>query len=149
MPYMPECYNTPVTVAISVTTPPERKTTMNATTSLGTRLRQARELADYSQQQSANLVGVPREVISYWENDRRVPSLVQLGRLAELYDVSPGTLLGTEPDLVASEEHELLYRDLRSQQPRTKAEVRRWLAFLDDWAELLAQSGVSLPGRWA
>lgn len=122
---------------------------MNATTRLGTCLRQARELSDLSQQETAALVGVPREVVSYWENDRRVPSLAQLHRLAEMYGVPPGSLLGTDPEPIASEEHELLYRDLRRQEPRTKTEVRRWLSFLDDWAGVLEQGGVPLPGRSA
>lgn len=120
---------------------------MTAASGLGARLRQARELADYSQQEIAEVLGVVREVVSYWENDRRVPSVVQLARLAEAYGVTTGSLLGTEPPPVASDEHELVYRGLRNQPPRTKAAIRRWLAFLDDWADLLASCKINLPGR--
>jgi Zn-dependent peptidase ImmA (M78 family)/transcriptional regulator with XRE-family HTH domain len=118
-----------------------------AASGFGIRLRQARELAEYSQQEIAEILGVVRETVSYWENDRRVPSAVQLARLAEAYGVTTGSLLGTEPPLVASEEHELVYRGLRQQPPRTKAAIGRWLAFLDDWADLLASCGIDLPGR--
>jgi Zn-dependent peptidase ImmA (M78 family)/transcriptional regulator with XRE-family HTH domain len=114
---------------------------------LGARLRQAREMADYNQQEIAEVLGVVRETVSYWENDRRVPSAVQLARLAEAYGVTPGSLLGSEPPPVASEEHELVYRGLRQQPPRTKAAIGRWLAFLDDWADLLASCDIPLPGR--
>jgi Zn-dependent peptidase ImmA (M78 family)/transcriptional regulator with XRE-family HTH domain len=120
---------------------------MTAALGLGARLRQARELADYNQQEIAEVLGVVREVVSYWENDRRVPSFAQLARLAEAYGVTTGSLLGTEPPPVASEEHELVYRGLRHQPPRTKAAIGRWLAFLDDWADLLTTCGVKLPGR--
>jgi len=119
-----------------------------ATSSLGVRLRQTRELSDYSQQDIADILGMARGVVSYWENDRRVPSFGQLARLAEVYGVTTASLLGTDPPPVASEEHELMYRGLRTQKARTRAAVRRWLTFLDDWAGLQAACGVDLPGRF-
>ena len=85
---------------------------MMAAPGLGVRLRQSREVAEYSQQEIADLLGVVRETVSYWENDRRLPSAIQLARLAEAYGVTTGSLLGTEPPPVASEEHELVYRGL-------------------------------------
>ncbi|HEY1336173.1 MAG TPA: XRE family transcriptional regulator [Bryobacteraceae bacterium] len=121
---------------------------MRAAPGLGARLRQARDLADYSQQEIADLLGTAREVVSYWENDRRVPSYGQLARLAETYGVTTGSLLGTEPPPVVSEEHELLYRGLRTQKARMRAAVGRWLAFLDDWADLQEACGAALPGRF-
>ncbi len=120
---------------------------MNIAHGLGARLRQARELAGFNQHQSAEATGVVREVISYWENDRRVPGLAQLRRLAEAYGVTVDYFLGNEEESEAAEEHVLLYRGLTSQSPRAKAAVGRWLAFLDDWAELRAECGDPLPGR--
>ena len=122
---------------------------MTAAPGLGARLRQARDLAGYSQHEIADVLGAAREVVSYWENDRRTPSAVQLTRLAEAYGVTTGSLLGTEPAPVATEEHELVYRGLRAQPARTKAGVRRWLGFLDEWADLLTECGEELPGRAA
>ena len=61
---------------------------MNTVPGLGARLRQARELAGFNQQESADAIGVAREMISYWENDRRLPSYAQLARLAEALGVS-------------------------------------------------------------
>ena len=120
---------------------------MNAPISLGARLRRSRELAEYTQQEIADLLGVVREAVSYWENERRLPSAVQLARLAEAYGVTTGSLLGMEPPPVADEEHESIYRALRGQTARTKAGVRRWLTFLDEWADLLQACGGALPGR--
>ncbi|MGH2530926.1 MAG: helix-turn-helix domain-containing protein [Thermomicrobiales bacterium] len=120
---------------------------MIAMSGLGARLRQARELAEYSQHEIAEVVGVVREVVSYWENDRRVPSYAQLARLAEAYGATTGSLLGTEPAPISAEEHEFVYRGLRAQPPHTKAAVRRWIAFLDEWSDLLESCGVNPPGR--
>ena len=113
--------------------------------SLGARLRRARELAGYSQQEAADVVGTAREVVSYWENGRRVPSLTQVERLGALYGTSAGSLLNVQ--LAAAEDHEVLFRGLSSQPAHTKAGVGGWLGFLDAWAELLARGGWPLPGR--
>lgn len=120
---------------------------MSAVPGFGSRLRYARELAGFNQYEAAGMAGVVREMISYWENDRRIPSYAHLVRLAEAYGVSVDYLLGIEAEPVAAEEHVLLYRGLASQSPQAKTAVRRWLAFLDEWADLLAECGSTLPGR--
>lgn len=120
---------------------------MIADSGLGARLRHARDRAEYNQHEIAEVLGIPREVISYWENDRRLPSSAQLARLAGAFDVTIGSLLGTEPTPVVAEEHDHFAHGLRGQPPRTKAAVRRWLAFLDDWADVAAARGAELPGR--
>jgi Zn-dependent peptidase ImmA (M78 family)/DNA-binding XRE family transcriptional regulator len=122
---------------------------ITTTTSLGPRLRQARELSGYSQQEVAELLGVAREVVSYWENNRRVPALAQVRRLAEAFGVSLDYLIGEEPESTAVEEHSLLYRGLKTQSPQTRSGIHRWLTFLDDWAALLTDYGEPLPGRQA
>lgn len=117
---------------------------------LGPRLRQARELADYSQQEVAELLGVAREILSYWENDRRLPNLVQLTRLAKIYGVSIESLFRDDNDASpAAEEHGLFHPGLRAQSASTRTRVRRWLVFLDEWTDLLAECGEALPGRGA
>ena len=120
---------------------------MSAVAGLGARLRQAREQAGFSQQEVAEAIGVARELISYWENERRTPGLGQLGRLADVLGMSTGHLLGDEPMPAPDQEHALLYRDLDARAVRTRAEVRRWLAFLDDWADLREECADHLPGR--
>lgn len=122
---------------------------MTATSSLGARLRQVRALADYSQQEVADAVGVLREVVSYWENDRRLPSRIQLDRLAELYGVAHAGPLHDEEVSSTAEEHKLFHPGLRAQSALTQTRVGRWLAFLDEWSALLAACGEVLPGRGA
>ncbi len=120
---------------------------MTATTGLGARLRLARERAGFSQQEIADALGIARELVSYWENERRRLGFTQLARLAEAYGVSTGSILAVEAEPAEINEHDLVYRGLRTQTPQTKVAVRRWLAFLDEWADLLAACGVELSGR--
>lgn len=120
---------------------------MDRETGLGARLRQAREWAGFSQEEAAEVTGIAREVISYWENERRTPGLAHLTRLAECYGTSVAFLLGQEPPSTSSNDHALFYRGIKADAPRTRAAVQRWLAFLDEWADILEESGERLPGR--
>lgn len=120
---------------------------MTTSAGLGERLRQAREWAGFSQQDAAEVTGIAREVISYWETDRRVPGLGQLTRLAATYGTTAAYLLGHAPAPSQAEEHARLYRAVDARAPRTRAEVQRWLAFLDAWAGLREEGGEELPGR--
>ncbi len=117
--------------------------------SLGANLRLARERVGLSQADAARAAGVLREIISYWENDRRVPGFAQLTRLADAYGVSTSVLLDPEQGQTAAEEQGLLFRNLASQSPGGRASVGHWLRFLDDWADLLEEVGEELPGRCA
>lgn len=119
---------------------------MSAVFGLGPRLRQAREQAGMSQQDVADAIGVVRETISYWENERRAPGLVQLHHLADALGTSPDALLGNEPLPTVEQDHLLLYRNVDARASRTRVEVRRWLAFLDEWADLREECGDRLPG---
>ncbi|MDQ3695355.1 MAG: XRE family transcriptional regulator [Chloroflexota bacterium] len=122
---------------------------MSAVTGLGARLRQAREWAGFSQQDVADEIGVAREVLSYWENEHRIPGLGQLRGLAEVFGVPVERLLDDELAPVPDQEHALLYRDLDPRAIRTRAGVGRWLAFLDEWADLREECGDTLAGRAA
>ena len=119
------------------------------TAEIGVRLRQARGWAGFSQQDAADALGIPRELISYWENGRRLPGYAQVRRLATLYGTSASYLIGEASSSKQSDEHALIYRDLPTQAPRTRAATRQWLAFLEDWADLREEAGDRLPGQWS
>ncbi len=120
---------------------------MSTGTGLGARLRWARERAGLSQQQAAEALGVAREVVSYWENERRIPGPPQLTRLSAAYGVTTGHLSGREPAPARSADYALLYRSLGAQPQAARDTARRWLEFLDDWATILEDRGRRLPGR--
>jgi Zn-dependent peptidase ImmA (M78 family)/DNA-binding XRE family transcriptional regulator len=113
----------------------------------GEHLRRARERVGLRQAEVAAVAGVAREVISYWENDRRVPSVAQLTRLADAYGISINALLDPDSGTAASADQGLLFGNLASQSPGGRATVGRWLRFLDEWADLLEEANDSLPGR--
>jgi Zn-dependent peptidase ImmA (M78 family)/transcriptional regulator with XRE-family HTH domain len=120
---------------------------MTTVAGLGGRLRQAREWAGFSQQEAADAIGVAREVISYWENERRTPGLVQLSRLADAFGTTTHHLLDGEAPAHREADQGVIYQGIDASAAHTRAEVRRWLAFLNDWADLLAECDEPLPGR--
>lgn len=61
---------------------------------LGSRLRKLRNSKHLRQEQVANLIGVNKSAISYYENDTRQPSYATLVRLASIYNVTTDYLLG-------------------------------------------------------
>jgi Zn-dependent peptidase ImmA (M78 family)/DNA-binding XRE family transcriptional regulator len=107
------------------------------------RLQVARERAALTQAAVANALGVPREMVSYWETGDRQPSLARLKKLARLYRVNPGYLLGEE-DLDERTGRDVLYRSLDARpdgHARVRLEIDGWLDFLDGWADFLENSG--------
>lgn len=118
--------------------------------SLGARLKEGRTHLALTQGQAAEVLKVPRELVSMWETEARVPGLRQLDELARLYRVSTAYLLGRE-ERPARHEREVLYRGL-VQDTRVGLEVDRWVDFLDRWAEFLDDldeqpSGPKAPPR--
>ncbi|MGY2896783.1 helix-turn-helix domain-containing protein [Deinococcus sp. UYEF24] len=120
---------------------------MTTPSHLGERLRQVRERAGLDQKDVGTSLGIAREIISYWENNRRLPGLAQLERLADLYGTTTAALLGEQAEPTSSHPHTLLYRGLEPQDHDLRAQLQAWLRFLDRWAELLDESGQTLPGR--
>ena len=59
---------------------------------LASHLRSAREQADLSQDQVAARLGISRPLLAHFESGLRCPSSLQLGALANVYGVDPGTL---------------------------------------------------------
>lgn len=55
--------------------------------SIGLKLKSLRKAKGYSQQYVADCVGMKRSTISNYEIDRRLPSLTDLKRIADFYNV--------------------------------------------------------------
>lgn len=121
---------------------------MTHATSLGERLRLAREQAGLNQQAAAQNLGVDRVNLSYWETEKRTPGLKQLQLLAQVYGTTVAALLG-EPEEEHHDHHETLFEHLGPEEHQARQTLRRWLTFLDEWAALREEVGDSLPGRFA
>ena len=61
---------------------------------IGMRLKQARETLRLSQKEVAEKTKMNSKSISHWENDRALPSILDLRTLANLYGVTTDYLIG-------------------------------------------------------
>ena len=66
----------------------------------GEKLKELRELYDYTQGQVAYKLNLTHGTIAHWESGRRKPSYEDIGKLAEIFDVTTDYLIGltTVPD---------------------------------------------------
>lgn len=110
---------------------------------LSRKLQECRSRARLTQQQVADVLRVPRESISMWEQGTRVPGVKQLEDLARLYSVTADFLLDESETAQQIEEREVLCRGL-VEDASVHVEFKRWFDFLDSWADLLEQSGISV-----
>ena len=60
---------------------------------IGTKLKSARKKCGLTQEKAAEAVGVSRQTISNWENEKSYPDIVSVIRLSSLYSVSLDELL--------------------------------------------------------
>ena len=77
----------------------------------GEKLKQARIRADLTQEQVIKQIGVTRQSLSNWENDRTYPDLASVVKLSDLYQVSLDDLLREDMEL---------RRQMEKQQERMK-----------------------------
>lgn len=63
---------------------------------VGEKLKNARNEAEFTQEQLAEKLGVSRQTISSWENERSYPDIGNLIELSDLYDLSLDELLKKE-----------------------------------------------------
>lgn len=68
---------------------------------IGTKLRNARTEANITQECAAEAVGVSRQTISNWENEKSYPDIVNVIRLSDLYGVSLDELLKGDQKMIA------------------------------------------------
>ncbi|MBJ7376361.1 helix-turn-helix transcriptional regulator [Sphingobium sp.] len=71
------------------------------------RIREARQLSGLSQGQVAKLMGMHRPTVSEIEAGNRRVSAEEIGRFAEIFDVSTAYLLGEAPDKLAMDDPKL------------------------------------------
>jgi transcriptional regulator with XRE-family HTH domain len=94
------------------------------------RLKEARKLAGLSQGHVARILGLHRPSVSEMEAGNRRVSADELARLAEIYDVSVGWLLGDAPETldVRDPRLELAARELSKLKPDDLERLLKLLA---------------------
>lgn len=98
---------------------------------LGTRLKDAREYLDLSQDEVARILGVPRSAISLMEAGQRKVDALELKKLAELYQRPLGYFtgeVGEEPKALKTVQH--LARAASKLSDRDREELLRFAQFL-------------------
>ena len=60
---------------------------------IGTKIKEARLAAQLTQEQTAEVLGVSRQTMSNWENNKTYPDIVSVIKMSDLFDVSLDHLL--------------------------------------------------------
>ena len=65
---------------------------------IGVQIKKARLNAGFTQEQAAEVLGVSRQTISNWENEKTLPDIISVVKMSDLYNISLDLLLkGGEP----------------------------------------------------
>lgn len=69
---------------------------------IGSKLKDARMKTEFTQEQIAEQIGVSRQTISNWENNKSYPDIISVIKLSDLYNVSLDYLLkGKESEIMS------------------------------------------------
>jgi len=97
----------------------------------GEKLKNARIRIDMTQEAVAKTIGVSRQSLSNWENDRTYPDLASVLKLSDLYGLSLDDLLRAD-------------MDIRRRMEEKKKKVKKYSSWLHDFALLLIGSNILL-----
>lgn len=73
---------------------------MTETINVGQKLQKARKSQELTQEQIAEQLGITRQTISNWENNKSYPDIVSLIKLSDIYQVSLDSLLKGDEAMV-------------------------------------------------
>ena len=68
---------------------------------IGSKLREARAESKMTQEQAAETLGVSRQTISNWENEKSFPDIASVVKMSEMYHVSLDSLLKGEEEAMS------------------------------------------------
>ena len=60
---------------------------------IGKKIQTARQNVNLTQEQAAEVLGVSRQTISNWENEKTYPDIVSVVKMSDLYSISLDRLL--------------------------------------------------------
>ena len=67
---------------------------------IGTKLKNARNNANLTQEDIAEKIGVSRQTVSNWENNKSYPDIISVIRLSDIYRISLDTLLKEDENMI-------------------------------------------------
>lgn len=102
---------------------------------IGAKIREARLSAHLTQEQAAEALGVSRQTMSNWENNKTYPDIVSVIKMSDLYDVSLDHLLKEKVEAPMSDYMD--YLEESTNIVKSKARLSRVIlivAYLCIWA---------------
>ena len=66
---------------------------------IGSKIRTARNAAGFTQEKAAEELGVTRQTISNWENNKSYPDIISVVKMSDLYSISLDSLLKEDKDM--------------------------------------------------
>ena len=97
---------------------------------LAQRLREAREYLGFSQDEVAKYLGLPRSALSNIENGQRRVDVIELGKLAKLYERPLSYFTDEEPEHRVDPEVEHLARQAAELSSQDREELSRFAEYL-------------------
>ena len=70
-----------------------RRNEVKSKMEIGSKLKDARKKSGITQEQAAELLGVSRQTISNWENDKSIPDIISVIKMSDIFSVSLDHLL--------------------------------------------------------
>lgn len=67
---------------------------------IGTKLKNARNNANLTQEDIAEKIGVSRQTVSNWENNKSYPDIISVIKLSDIYEISLDTLLKEDENMI-------------------------------------------------
>ncbi|MCA1811171.1 MAG: helix-turn-helix domain-containing protein [Halobacteriales archaeon] len=106
--------------------------TQNERVALGQRLKKAREYCGFTQDEAARFIGIPRTGISQMENGERGVDVLEMKKLASLYQCTAEELTGEAKPVSTSDikSVELVARAAEQLSETDREEVLRFARFL-------------------
>lgn len=121
---------------------------------IGTKIKHARIAANLTQEQAAEALGVSRQTISNWENEKTYPDVVNVIKMSDLYEISLDHLLKGKGEASVSDYVDYLEESTNVVKSKNKlAQTMLIVTFLGIWAFSLLvfwcfTSGADAMGYW-
>lgn len=102
---------------------------------IGTKIREARLSAQLTQEQAAEALGVSRQTMSNWENNKTYPDIVSVIKMSDLYAVSLDHLLKEKEEAPMSNYIDYLEESINTVKSKTKlSKIILIATYLGIWA---------------
>ena len=102
---------------------------------IGLKIKEARSVAQLTQEQAAEALGVSRQTISNWENNKTYPDIISVIKMSDLYEVSLDRLLKETEDKTMSNYIDYLEESTNTvKHQRSLSQTILIVAYLGIWA---------------